>query len=358
MPGNFLKLIEHLTVTEYQQIAGPDWPDFTTLKTGKNIPQFIVDELTQMLVVPPPPVVKVNYAEFYITNVCNMTCSDCRSFNNFNFKGHYEFDPTMYQEWANRADIASYNLLGGEPLLHPNLVTWVKGTRRLWPTALAKIDTNGTHIAKVKNLHQLLVDNWYFITINMHNPSKRDQVFEDIATAFGECEQVAHTDPRIHYSRTDHVAVSNRSDTSTYLLSKLGLTIEIRPTTVFQKTPASSTDWLRLQTHPGDASAIYTGDIKAAHNSCVGKTCHVIRDGKFYKCAFVATLPEFLKQKNIEWPDNRLYQYEAMTADTFSYDGYMSLQDPIPQCAFCQSGTSDTVNISLADIKRKKDIII
>jgi len=358
MPGNFLKLIEHLTFTEYQQIAGPDWPSFETIKTGNNIPEFIIDELTQMLVVPPPPVVRVNYVEFYITNVCNMTCGDCRSFNNFNFKGHYEFDEAMYQAWADRADVESYNILGGEPLLHPRLTQWVEGTRRLWPRAFAKIDTNGTHIAKVKNLHQLLVDNQYSLCINMHNPGKRQELWQDIALAFGPCEPVDRLDPRIHFNRTDSVALSNRSDMSEYLLTEQGLTLEIRPTTAFQPTPASSTNWKQLVDGAGTAESIYLGDAERSHKTCVGKTCHVMRDGKFYKCALVATLPEFLQQKKIQWPDERLYQYQPLTADNFTYEGYQQMQNTIPQCAFCLSGTVDTVSISLSDIKRKKSILL
>jgi hypothetical protein len=358
MPEDFLKLLEHLTVTEYQQIAGPDWPDFATLKTGKNISKFIVDELTQMLIVPKPPVVKVTYVEFYITNVCNMTCGDCRSFNNFNFKGHYEFDLEMYQAWADKVDVESYNILGGEPLLHPRLQEWLEGPRRLWPGAFAKIDTNGTHITKVKNLHQLLVDNQYSLCINMHNPGKRAELDLAIAQAFGPCQEVDKTDPRIHFSRTDSVALSNRSDMSIYMITELGLTLEIRPTTAFQPTPASSTNWKQLLDGTGSIESIYLGNAELSHSTCVGKTCHVMRDGQFYKCALVATLPEFLEQKKIQWPDERLYDYQPLTADTFTYEGYQQMQNTIPQCAFCLSGTVDTVSISLSDIKRKKDVLL
>jgi hypothetical protein len=145
---------------------------------------------------------------------------------------------------------------------------------------------------------------------------------------------------------------------SIYLLTELGLTIEIRPTTAFQPTPASSTNWKQLVEGQGTLESIYLGDAERSHETCVGKTCHVMRDGKFYKCALVATLPEFLDQKKLQWPDARLYDYEPLTADTFTYEGYQQMQRTIPQCAFCLSGTVDTVSISLSDIKRKKSILI
>ena len=35
---------------------------------------------------------RLNYMEFYITNVCNLTCTGCNRFNNYKFKG--------FQRWA------------------------------------------------------------------------------------------------------------------------------------------------------------------------------------------------------------------------------------------------------------------
>ena len=59
--------------------------------------------------------------EFYITNVCNLTCDKCRSFNNYDFKGHYEFDREKMLQWSKRLTIDVIAILGGEPTLHQTL---------------------------------------------------------------------------------------------------------------------------------------------------------------------------------------------------------------------------------------------
>ena len=35
---------------------------------------------------------RLNYAEFYITNVCNLNCTECNRFNNYHFSGHQRWD--------------------------------------------------------------------------------------------------------------------------------------------------------------------------------------------------------------------------------------------------------------------------
>lgn len=294
------------------------------------------------------------YIEFYITNICNLTCTECRSFNNFDFKGHYEFSNDLYQPWADKIQFDSYVLLGGEPLLHPNFKSWVEGTRQLWPNAWAKIDTNGTQITKVKNLHQLLRDNEYFICINIHNPSKIKTVMQDVITAFGQCEVTNWADPRITYNDKFADKFGHDVLTGTWLISELGLPIQLRPAWSFEKTISSSTQWQNLK----DKKSIYLGDATLAHRACGSKTCHVMLDGKVYKCSTVATLPEFLKQQKLEWPNELLYQYQPLTPETYSDLNYNELNKEIPQCAFCPVGASDYIDISTSDIKQKKNKII
>ena len=84
--------------------------------------------------------------EFYITNVCNLTCRGCNRFNNYNFKGHQRWvdHASAYETWSKRLDLPRITVIGGEPTLNPDLELWASNLRRLWPDAVIMIQTNGT----------------------------------------------------------------------------------------------------------------------------------------------------------------------------------------------------------------------
>jgi len=44
-----LKKFYNITIEEYTSIAGPDWPQYSDIISNKNIPEFVVQELNQML---------------------------------------------------------------------------------------------------------------------------------------------------------------------------------------------------------------------------------------------------------------------------------------------------------------------
>lgn len=48
MLANFNDLVNDLTLEDYQSMSGPDWPSFEQLKSGDNVPQFVIDELSEM----------------------------------------------------------------------------------------------------------------------------------------------------------------------------------------------------------------------------------------------------------------------------------------------------------------------
>ena len=71
---------------------------------------------------------KLPMAEFYITNRCNLDCAYCNRLNNYNFKGHYELDAyrELYTQWSKIIQFQKLSILGGEPLLHKDLLYIVK----------------------------------------------------------------------------------------------------------------------------------------------------------------------------------------------------------------------------------------
>jgi len=132
-------------------------------------------------------------------------------------------------------------------------------------------------------------------------------------------------------------------------LTNLNVPVHLRPAWKFEQSIAGFTNWNRLKN--SNAQSVYTGDAKQSHDRCGSKSCHVMKEGKLYKCSTVATLPDFLKQKNLTWPDESSSQYQPIGVDDFSLENYARLSAPIPLCAFCPNEQS--VRISADDIKIK-----
>ena len=72
--------------------------------------------------------------EFYITNVCNLNCNHCNRFNNYNFTGWQRWSDYQadYEQWGKYLDIKHKVILGGEPLLNPDIIKWIQGIHKIW----------------------------------------------------------------------------------------------------------------------------------------------------------------------------------------------------------------------------------
>ena len=97
---------------------------------------------------------KLPYVEFYITNVCNLNCTNCNRFNNYAFAGHQRWadNKEFYQQWAEILDVQEISILGGEPL-HKNNIEVVTDLVVLFKKQLydeiKSIQISGTNLGKI-----------------------------------------------------------------------------------------------------------------------------------------------------------------------------------------------------------------
>jgi len=254
--------------------------------------------------------------EFYITNVCNLTCSECRTLNNYQFKGHYNFDYDTYKPWSDVLNISRFDILGGEPTLNPNLLDWMVGLRTLWPNANGFITTNGTHLGKVKNLHKIAAKYNYNIKIGMHAVDLRKLIATQILSAFGDCKILPIQQKKFKGQDCVNEIV---------LETDLGVRIHCQSYEHFQVSPFKNAKF-----------EFYDSDPKIAHNNCNIRNCHHMINGNLYKCGFVSTAAEFLKQQHVPVPP-LLSAYVPLTVDKITSQSVLNnLQNYIPQCGLCQ----------------------
>jgi len=233
--------------------------------------------------------------EFYITNVCNLTCRGCNRFNNYNFKGHqcWNDHASAYEAWSRRLDIPRITILGGEPTLNPDLELWASNLRRLWPDAVIMVQSNGTY---QKELH---FDLWFKYRVgfglSLHDPNTAEEI-------------------KKHWYKNGQ-PMAGFIEAFTFHQGSL------------------------IEQDGG--YTLHNSDPVKAFNSCDMKHDHTMYRGKLYKCPAMSNLPDFDNQFGLTLDSRQrdlLYSYQPLTADCTEekLQEFLATKDtPISQCEFC-----------------------
>ena len=279
-----------------------------------------------------------NKVDFYITNVCNLTCQNCNRFNNFNFKGWQdwkEYQP-VYEQWGKIVELRAITIMGGEPFLNPTLKDWIAGLNRIFDIEV-QVLTNGTRFLQTPGVYDSML--WKHpvkkiqnhIGVSLHTPEDFEQIRSDIhqflqgtVKEYGKNENAWGADWQF--------ADSN------------GVMINVYTVDHFTKSA------ILLQ--PDGTYTLHNNDPVKAHEYCAfaqWKSYHFIR-GKFYKCGPSALIPEFDSQHQLDISDQDrtlLHSYQPLTVDNFTdyhEEFFANLDNPIAQCKFCpKSGAMEKI---------------
>ena len=270
----------------------------------------------------------LNKIEFYITNVCNLTCEDCNRFNNFKFSGWQRWQDyaEIYAQWAKKITFNKITILGGEPLLNPTICDWILGINNTWDKPV-QILSNGTRLNHVDGLYNAIANRRNWIGVSLHNVNEFDGFEKEVYKFLkGSIKK------KVDENFTDNKKFSSFSYTYT---DNNGAMVSVYCQDSFINTPL-------IQTAP-DQFKLYNNDPVKSHSVCgfaIHKNYHFIK-GKFYKCGPSALLPEFDQQFNINLSDEDrklLHAYQPLSVDHYDEQGtefFDKLDQPIPQCKFC-----------------------
>jgi len=267
--------------------------------------------------------------DFYITNVCNLTCNDCNRFNNYDFKGWQKWSDyaDIYTSWSQKVQLQAITIMGGEPFLNPTLVDWVQGLNQLFGIEV-QILTNGTRFRFSQNLYSSLLyrssvtNALNHVGVSLHNISELQTLDIDIRN-FLKGPIMIKPKKENSWDADWHYCDSNGVIVNVYIKDKFG-------------TSAIQID------HTGHKT-LHNSDPELAHNNCSFarfKAYHFV-NGKLYKCGPVALLPEFDAQHSFALSDSDrklLHSYEPLTIDNFESrhtEYFDTIDNPIPQCKFC-----------------------
>lgn len=328
----------------------------------------------------------LKYAEFYITNVCNLNCTNCNRFNNYAFKGHQRWQDyaEIYTQWAKVLHIDTIGILGGEPLLNPDFPQWVDGIATLWPNSKVAIVTNATQIKRWPNLHKQLqkYHGRVFLDISLHGHELAQSIEDQLdtwlvspitttvtdawptkelwestwtgiaASGWPECNSPSDLEKLPQHIRTECESVYNlsfkrwtRENCIVHKTDATGVTVMMSPAFYFDNsTVVYSTDSGSLtlnRSNPDEAIEV-----------CGGKSCHHFIRGKLYKCGPVGVLPEFVEQFKVDVSDKEKQLINSYVPADVSWN-YKELAEfvnelkecnSIPQCTFCPSSLNGQKN--------------
>lgn len=307
---------------------------------------------------------QLDYAEIYITNVCNYSCTQCQSLNNFAFKGHQRWADYQaeYEALSNRLDINTVQIIGGEPTLNPDFEKWVDGISKLWPNAKLQIATNGSRLDKITdNIYQILSRNNGTLWLTCHDINLYNNMLNFSKTFLNEIvldyqpDEHAHDNWKISYNSIKDKSWPNCDKIEQFIelpenikkqfieihRSNPGQHLKTVPRMLVDKNGVEvRLDW--SQTFSSSAIDVINGQLKLkyysdptqAHANCYYKNCHQINKGKLYKCPLVSVLPDFINQFNLA-VDSSYVPMSGSDDDVTMADFIKNIEQPISQCKLC-----------------------
>lgn len=263
----------------------------------------------------------LNYAEFYITNVCNLTCVGCNRFNDTNFKGwqRWEDYKDIYTQWSKHLKLNSMAIMGGEPLLNSSFYQWLSGLTALWPKAKLEIATNGFTLPKNKKLYSYLVENKLIkLSVSVHNKEHKKIIT-------GYVEDLLSEPFEYKFNNTQYRERLEISDSN-------GVTVEILYNWWFHQGAIRREEGIE---------SLHNSDPEKAHDICHSKTCHHFDKGKLYKCGPAALFKEYDEQMplTLNEDDRQLMLSTGFLSVDDSQEVkkhfIKNIENSIPQCKFC-----------------------
>jgi hypothetical protein len=228
--------------------------------------------------------------EAHLVDHCNLNCNGCSHFAPL-VQAEVFLDAEIFLRDLKRMseiyqDIYEIRLMGGEPLLHPKIIDFIKFSRQTYPQTNISISTNGMLLTKMpEHFWQACVENKAFIKITNY-PIKLD--LEKIVQ-IGKLHQV-----RI-------------------------------------KIPKRITEFFQFINIKGDS------DPRKSFRTCRAMyTTPFIRDGKLYSCSFaphVHLFNDYFKQEIPVSENDSINIFEDVNSDEIN----KFLANPIPLCSWCKT---------------------
>jgi len=257
---------------------------------------------------------KLPELSLYISHTCDIGCASCFTYNNLNWGGHFKPHADLYK-LKNKVYFNYISILGGEPTTSPYLKEWMKLVEEIYPEHTDKwIVTNGRNLSNIPN--DWIQRNWQ-LEISAHSETDLQSVFDYFQTHYKDIKfekyfNNSHEDAEWHYRMIlGNTTVGKISEA--WLFYKESLIAK----------PGQPLTWDKLY------------DPIESHKKCIAKQCMYFLDGRFYRCARQALLPQLAKTFQINGQYKDLAKTDLGCDINELVEWSKTRLEPQSQCAFC-----------------------
>jgi len=242
----------------------------------------------------------------HLTDHCNLNCRGCTHFSNIAkpaFADVDQFEREFEQLARTFSGITEIYLLGGEPLLHPEVARFLPIARRAFPESRINLMSNGILVPRMGHgFWTAMRENSIHLVCDLYPVGLDIQAIERLTSEHGV--ELEWTDPR--------------------------------------------EDFFKL---PIDLTG--SQDAEESFRACGGvNNCVIVRDGRLYPCAYVAYSDIFAGRFGIEGMEPTEADSISLFEGHHPYEIYDFLCDPVPWCRFC-----DVESVSTYQWERSKRTI-
>ncbi|MDO4585586.1 MAG: radical SAM protein [Planctomycetia bacterium] len=247
--------------------------------------------------------VKIRKMEIYVANGCNLNCLFCSHLNPFR-KGTIPKDALIsaMETWCRKVTPKKLGLLGGEPLLHPNLQEIIAAARRCWPESEIVLTSNG-----------LLF------------PQKSEALLKELA------------DSRVHVLLSRHLTGDEGEKQFDSILKRL-YDANVHVTVI-----PSSSRWKRYYNmDENGCPQPFESRPEHAWTMCGPNTCFNLTNNHLYRCSILANAALAFQEGAVgeKWSVTQSYKPLDETSTTDEIVSHLHLfRGPLPACSICPETT-------------------
>lgn len=246
---------------------------------------------------------KLRKMEVYVANGCNLKCLFCSHLNPFR-KGLIPADELIhsFEVWSQKVTPRKLGILGGEPLLHPELERILRAARKFWPESRLVLTSNA-----------LLF------------PGKPDSLLDALR----------ETNTQVLLSR--HLTGAENEKKFQEICSRLegaGVWVTIIP---------SSSRWKRYyEIDENGQPQPFHSDPGKAWTMCGPNTCFNLTDNQLFRCSILANAARAYREGvlNENWAVTQTYKPLQETATQNEIVEHLFfMRGPLQACTICPETT-------------------
>lgn len=266
----------------------PEYLQFYNLDKEK-----IMDEFLDLKDMKP----ELNRIEVHVTENCNLNCKGCGHFSNLSgkepiyldlqeFKAGVEYLRNFYE------NINEFYLMGGEPLLNPDLHLYIQIVRNIFTNSKIIVVTNGLLVDRMSpQIIEALRYNRAVLDISLYAPTIKKIYSINKFLFMNSLEYNLSTDDKSYFFR--------------YITSN--------------------------ENH----------DSKSNFDQCIGRNCHMLSHGRIYTCAAASNIEIFNKRFNMSINEGMEDYIDLCKFKGTGWDINRYLSKPLNMCRWCNTRQMD-----------------